>query len=700
MSKQTPVAVYYRRSTRKQEDSIEAQKAVVTRHAKEKGYKIVAEYQDDGISGAKTEARSGFQAMLTDAAKGAFRLVLVRDMDRFSRAEADETMSVFFQLRLARVRLVTPRDGELDLTDEGTFLRATVEVMANNKYVKKLSRVVIEGMVRRLTEYRGWPGGSRPFGYQLERTDAGRKTISKLVPHPQEAPLLQEIFRMYADGASVRTLVEYLEERIPSRRSGTKKVHWSFGTVRRILANEVYLGKTVYNRRRTGICHRISNQGGTAQPVPLDKPQGKPEWNDKADWFTVEDTHEALVDEPTFAKVQAMIQERGRPQKGWKNQASSAYRASCTPHKNGGPYLLSGKIRCMNCGYMMIGFVSHYREGEPVYYYRCTGAYDHGTSVCRRRKIPQEALLNFIGGDLIHELTTVPEKREEWKARIRADLEARVEAVPVDTKRARQEIKTLARKIETGQENILLAPKSQVAELSAKLEQWKDQKRGLEEVLAEAERSARLKDGIEEQVERALRRLEEMTMFLTGPDGFDRDTIQTFVDRIELWFKEVPWVGHDGQPVMRNGEQRIRNVFVKGKVYYRGWLPGVDLLPNNLYVDSVQLATRTDIAFYHGEDVTLTVTMSPATNISGWSLSFTVKRALADTSALISKTTASGITIADAANGVFRIAIASANTNNANVGPGAYTYDVQRTDSGFRTVLAIGTLTVLPQVTL
>jgi hypothetical protein len=112
------------------------------------------------------------------------------------------------------------------------------------------------------------------------------------------------------------------------------------------------------------------------------------------------------------------------------------------------------------------------------------------------------------------------------------------------------------------------------------------------------------------------------------------------------------------------------------------------------------MAIKTDIAWYLGEDVTLTVTMSPAVNITGWSLAFTVKRAYGDAAALLSKTTAAGITITDAANGVFRVTLASADTNNATVGAGAYVYDVQRTDSGFRTVLCLGTLTVLPEVTL
>lgn len=112
------------------------------------------------------------------------------------------------------------------------------------------------------------------------------------------------------------------------------------------------------------------------------------------------------------------------------------------------------------------------------------------------------------------------------------------------------------------------------------------------------------------------------------------------------------------------------------------------------------MATSQNFSCYQGEDVTVTVSLSPATNITGWSLAFTVKRQYGDAAALIAKTVGSGITVVNAATGVFAVALASADTNNANVGPGAYPFEITRTDGGSRTVLTIGTFTVLPAVAL
>lgn len=97
-----------------------------------------------------------------------------------------------------------------------------------------------------------------------------------------------------------------------------------------------------------------------------------------------------------------------------------------------------------------------------------------------------------------------------------------------------------------------------------------------------------------------------------------------------------------------------------------------------------------DFAHTAGEDVTITVTMNPATSLSGWTLSFTTTEDQG--SALITKTTSSGITVTDATNGIFTVTLAAADTSAL---PGSYGYRIRRTDSGQNTLLAYGTHNVL-----
>src|SRR5262245_13087553 len=77
---------YLRRSTEKQEKSLDDQKAEITRYATANGYEILRWYTDDGISGDDTERRTDFQCMHAEACNGRdFDAILVWDQDRFGR---------------------------------------------------------------------------------------------------------------------------------------------------------------------------------------------------------------------------------------------------------------------------------------------------------------------------------------------------------------------------------------------------------------------------------------------------------------------------------------------------------------------------------------------------------------------------------------------------------------------------------------
>lgn len=81
----------------------------------------------------------------------------------------------------------------------------------------------------------------------------------------------------------------------------------------------------------------------------------------------------------------------------------------------------------------------------------------------------------------------------------------------------------------------------------------------------------------------------------------------------------------------------------------------------------------------YGQDLTVTVTLSTPTNVSGWTGTATL-RAYAGGPALATKTTSSGITVSDSATGVFVISFSAADLTLA---PGAYVWEFDRTNPGF-----------------
>ena len=81
-----------------------------------------------------------------------------------------------------------------------------------------------------------------------------------------------------------------------------------------------------------------------------------------------------------------------------------------------------------------------------------------------------------------------------------------------------------------------------------------------------------------------------------------------------------------------------------------------------------------------------------AQNITGWALSWMLKRRATDVdaSALIVKTTAAGITITDGPNGICTFTVTDENT--AAVRAGFYVHELKRTDTGAETPLCEGTV--------
>ena len=105
------------------------------------------------------------------------------------------------------------------------------------------------------------------------------------------------------------------------------------------------------------------------------------------------------------------------------------------------------------------------------------------------------------------------------------------------------------------------------------------------------------------------------------------------------------------------------------------------------------MATQNNISIFKGEAITLTFTMSPVTDIVGWTITFTLRVNANDSVAVLTKTPAT--IVVPSTSGVFTFSLTHANTNLAS---GAYAYDVQRVDAGSEAVLSIGFFTIYQEV--
>jgi len=78
-------AIYMRVSTKNHGQTIETQRVALVEFAKNRGFDIVAEYADQGISGSK-DSRPALDRLMKDAQAKKFNAVIVARFDRFARS--------------------------------------------------------------------------------------------------------------------------------------------------------------------------------------------------------------------------------------------------------------------------------------------------------------------------------------------------------------------------------------------------------------------------------------------------------------------------------------------------------------------------------------------------------------------------------------------------------------------------------------
>ncbi|MFD2252671.1 DNA invertase Pin-like site-specific DNA recombinase [Pseudochelatococcus lubricantis] len=128
------VAIYARYSSDNQRDaSIEDQIRLCRLHAEKQGWHVVEEYTDHAISGASL-LRPGIQALISDAARGRFDLILSEAMDRLSRDQED-IAGIFKRMSYEYVKIVTLSEGEvthLHVGLKGTMNALFLKALADN----------------------------------------------------------------------------------------------------------------------------------------------------------------------------------------------------------------------------------------------------------------------------------------------------------------------------------------------------------------------------------------------------------------------------------------------------------------------------------------------------------------------------------------------------------------------------------------
>ena len=364
------VGVYLRLSkedARRESASIANQRAILLdylHHEFPDPWTLAQTYTDDGRTGTD-DTRPAFRQLIRDVEQGKVNCVLCKTLSRAFRNYADQGyyLEEFFPRHRTRfIALGSPRvDSYLNPDAVQWGLEIPINGILNDRYAAKTSADVRRtlDMKRRRGEF---IGSFAPYGYTK---DPGNK--HDLIPDPEAANIVRQIFRWYAEGVGQGSIAQRLNERkVPNptaykvaqglryRRPGQAwDGLWSAGSIGRLLKNPVYAGTMVQGRQEV-----ISYKVHETRAVP------------EGEWFVVENTHPPLVSPEVFQQVQTRLRQPVR-----------------RPPGEGEPHLFAGLLRCAACGQAMSR-----KTAKGFVYYTCSTHRRKSKTACTPHTIRADRL--------------------------------------------------------------------------------------------------------------------------------------------------------------------------------------------------------------------------------------------------------------------------------------------------------------------
>jgi site-specific DNA recombinase len=422
-------AIYARYSSENQRpESIEDQISSCRKLATERGYSVFEEYVyfDKAASGARKD-RPGLDALMAESETGCFGVVLVDDLSRLAR-DNFLMLSLMAELRFNGVSVVSVADG-LDSEDEESNLGIQIRGIFNELQLRDLRKKTLRGQIGQ--KERGFSVGERTFGYKsipvgyirVDKKGRPRPEGYKSVIEPREADIVLRIFRDFAEGNSQTRLVQRLnEENIPGRLRTSKG--WSPGTVGRILRNEKYVGRWVWNRTES----RRDPKTGRRRRFP------KPE----AEWIIRHEEALRIVPQSLWDAVQRRIAETSRTWPGGKGKRGfETQRGGRVEHYP--THLLSGSMICGACG-AAIAQVS----GKSGGYYGCLAA---AKGACENRLLVRRTLCERLILARLWDKLSPPENLQYVIKRVEEEIANSQSGLPDILRIKSAELETVERRI-------------------------------------------------------------------------------------------------------------------------------------------------------------------------------------------------------------------------------------------------------------
>ena len=344
-------------------NSITNQKSIISKYAKENGFQNTKFFVDDGYSGVSF-TRPAFMELVELAEQGQIGTIIVKDHSRLGRNRLIVGQLLEEDFVRWGVRYIAIMDN-ID-TAKGLSDFLPVQDWFNEMHAKNTSK-----KVRAVFRDKGMSGKPLttviPYGYRKNPDNASHWLIDE-----EAAEIIRRIFRLCIEGYGPTQIANILfSEGIPTpteywQAQGRKTSilpavphKWAARTVADILERLEYCGHTVNFRSTTR---------SFKDKTKIHRP--------KEEWKVFENTHEAIIDDETFALVQELRSHKRRP------------------NRTGEVSMFSGLLYCADCGEKLYYSVTNNYSREQAYFF-CSN-YRKATENCTAHYIREKVIYQLV----------------------------------------------------------------------------------------------------------------------------------------------------------------------------------------------------------------------------------------------------------------------------------------------------------------
>lgn len=347
----------YKINKEDESESIINQQNMLLDFCKEHQLDVYDIYNDEDFKGSDRE-RPEFNRMIEDARDRKFSFILCKTQSRFARDVELVEKYINTLFPILGIRFI----GVVDNTDsdnKANRKQRQIISLVDQWYLEDLSDN-IRATLSSKRKMGLWVGAFAPYGYIKDPNDKNHLIVDK-----EAAEVVEYIFELYLKGYGITRIARMLNEQGIPNPATYKQQHnqpfqsshgkcsdlWHTYSIQRILSNEVYIGNTVQ-----GMQENISYKSNKKRIKP------------REEWDIVENTHEAIISDDVWNKVQELRKRK------------------CRSGKSGSPNVLARKVRCLACGgSMRVCYNKHMR------YFRCNTCYIDPTK-CKGMNISEKVL--------------------------------------------------------------------------------------------------------------------------------------------------------------------------------------------------------------------------------------------------------------------------------------------------------------------